>query len=126
MTKSYKIDCIKQINALILKTVLARCEEDNRSYWCELFELLELLFVKIVEKNSEGRRHLQFVVDREILSIVNNINNIQNKEEKHYQYLEYRKHRKPRYYNEHSKHRKKHKHKRDDSDSSSSESEEDE
>ncbi len=120
LSKTYKIDCIKKINALILKTVLARCDEDSRFYWCELFEELEHLFVKMVEKNSEGRRHLQFIVDREILGIVNNINNIQNKEEKHYKYLECRKHRTPQYYKSKMKREKKHKHKDSDDESSCS------
>jgi hypothetical protein len=119
LSKSYKIDCIKKINALVLKAVLTRCDEDSKYYWNELFEEIETLLVTIVEKNAEGRRHLQFVVDREILCIVNRINNIQNKEEKHYKYLENRKRRKPI----HSsvgrvKHNKKHK----DAESSCSES----
>ena len=108
LSKSYKIDCIKNISALILKAVLARCDEDSRFYWSELFGEFESLFIKIVEKNAEGRRHLQFVVDREILGIINNINNLKNNKEKHFRYLENRKQRKPQYYNGRNKHKKKH------------------
>ena len=94
LSKSYKIYCIKKINTLVLKFVLARCDEDSQYYWNELFEEFEHLLVTIVEKNTEGRKHLLLVMDREILSIVNRINQIQNREEKHYKYLEQRKYRK--------------------------------
>jgi len=124
LSKTYKIECVKNINSVILKAVLARCDEDSKFYWHELFDELEKLLITIIEKNSEGRRHLQIVVDREILCIIHKINDIQNKEEKHYKYLEKRKQRRPHYY-ERSKHKKKHKHNRDDSDSSCSESDND-
>jgi hypothetical protein len=123
LSKSYKIDCIKKINGLILRFILARCDEDSRFHWNELFEEFEHLLVTMVEKNPEGRRHLQFVMDREILSIVNKINNIQNREEKHHQYLEQRKYRKPMHANGVREKHKKKKYKDCDSSSSSSESE---
>ena len=110
LSKTYKIDCLKKVNALILRAVLARCDDDSRIYWHKIFEMFEELIVKMVEKNPEGRRHLQFVVDREILCIVHKINEIQNHEEKHYKYLEQRKERKPLYNNDHSKHKKHKKH----------------
>ncbi len=107
LSKTYKIDCIKKIMELILKAVLVRCDEDSRIYWHQFFEIFQEMIVKMIEKNPEGRRHLQFVVDREILCIVHKINEIQNHEEKHYKYLENRKQRKPLYNNDHSKHKKK-------------------
>lgn len=95
LSKSYKIDCIRKINSLVRDFVISRCDEDSRFHIHQLFELFEQLVVTIIEKNPEGRRHLQFVVDRDILCIVQQINTIQSREEKHCKYLEQRKFRKP-------------------------------
>ncbi len=121
LSKTYKVEFVKKINAILLRSITSRCDENDQYYWRELFEAIEMLLVRMIEKNSEGRRHLLFVVDKEILGIVNKINNIQNCEEKHYKYLEWRKHRKPQY-NLEKRNRKKHKHHTHDSSSSESES----
>ena len=124
LSRSYKIECVKNINTLVLNAILASCHEDSRHYWSELFEVLEKLLVKIIESNSEGCRHLQIKVDRDLLSFVNEINAIQLKEEKHVLYLERRKHRKPTYSVGHNKHKKKHSHRESDTSSCSSSDEE--
>ena len=123
LSKSCKIDCIKSITSVILKAVLARCDDDSRYYWSALFEELEHFMIIQVKKNSDGCRHLQIKVDREILGIINNINNIQSTEEKHFRYLELRKRRRPQYYGERIKRKKKHQQLDSDDDSCLTESE---
>jgi len=125
LSKEYKIKCIKQIFAVILKAVLARCNPENEFYWRGLFEETENLFVAIIHKNPEDRKFIQLIMDREILCIVNRINALQANEEKHSQYIERRKNRKPTYSTGKDKKKHKHKHKHDDDDSSSSSSDED-
>jgi hypothetical protein len=119
LSKTYKIECLKKISALIFKFILSRCDENDRYYWHEFQEATETLLVRMIEKNQEGRRHLIFVIDKEILGLINAINNIQNNEEKHHKYLEHRKQRKP----QHHIHTHKKKHSRHSHDSSSSEDE---
>ena len=116
LSKTSQISCIRKLFDVVTKAVLVRCDEDSRPYWDEILNLIESLIVRLMEKNPEGRRHLQFVIDREILCIVNKINNIQTREEKHHKYLEKRTNRKPQYNNEDTDKNHKHKHKHCDED----------
>jgi len=91
LSRSYKIECVKNINNVILNAILARCDEDSRHYWSELFEVLEKVLEQIITSNSEGCRHLQIKVNRDLLCLVNDLNAIQQREERHFHYLERRK-----------------------------------
>ncbi len=97
LSKPNKIECVKKITGLVLKTILSRCDEDNYAYWSELFEEVEILALHILKTNPEGRHCLLFPSDRETFSIIQRINQIQKKEEEHRAYISARKQRKPKY-----------------------------
>jgi hypothetical protein len=119
LSKPNKIDCVKKITGLVLKTILSRCDEDNHAYWCELFEAVELLVVHIIDKNPEGRCCMLFPSDKHMFQLINQINTIQKNEEEHRAYILARKQRKPKYNSQRTKERRKRSKSLSDSDSSS-------
>ena len=107
LTKQNKIECVKKISALILTSVLSRCNDTDNAYWNELFEAVESLLVYIIDRNPEGRHCIQFPSDRTAFQLIDRINKIQLEEEEHRKYILSRKERKATYRNDQTKLRRK-------------------